>query len=187
MNFIELFLTAAALSMDAFAVAVCKGLAFKDFKLSRACIIGGYFGFFQAAMPLAGYFLGSVFAQKITSLDHWIAFVLLALIGGNMVRESYQTEACDNGNAASLAFKVMLPLAIATSIDALAVGVMFAFMSVNVYTAALTIGLTTFAISAAGVKLGSVFGSKYDKKAERAGGLILIALGVKILIEHLFF
>lgn len=129
MNFIELFLTAAALSMDAFAVAVCKGLAFKDFKLSRACIIGGYFGFFQAAMPLA----------------------------------------------------------IATSIDALAVGVMFAFMSVNVYTAALTIGLTTFAISAAGVKLGSVFGSKYDKKAERAGGLILIALGVKILIEHLFF
>lgn len=191
MTFIELLLIGAALSMDAFAVAVCKGLAMKKFTVKNAVIVGAYFGFFQALMPLIGYYLGSVFSHKIQSVDHWIAFVLLSAIGSNMIYESFKKDSgceCEsNTNAASLAVGVMLTLAVATSIDALAMGVTFAFLSVNIFRAITVIGICTFLFSFAGVKIGTVFGDKYEKKAERAGGIILVALGAKILIEHLFF
>ena len=185
MNFIELFLLAVGLSMDAFAVSVCKGLSVKELKLKHALLAGMYFGGFQGLMPVIGYFAGSYFSDLISSYDHWIVFILLALIGGNMIKESLNKEE-ENLND-SFSFKTMLLLAIATSIDALAVGVSFAFLQVNILVAASFIAVTTFVLSAIGIKIGNIFGSKYKSKAELAGGVILILIGLKILLEHLGF
>jgi putative Mn2+ efflux pump MntP len=182
----ELFLLAVGLSMDAFAVSICKGLAMQKIDWKKMAIVGAWFGGFQALMPTIGYWVGSLFESYITAFDHWIAFVLLAFIGGNMIKESFaKDEDGDEDTNASLSFKVMLLLAIATSIDALAVGVTFAFLQVNLPFAVLFIGATTFVLSAIGVKVGSVFGTRYKSKAELAGGVILVLLGVKILLEHL--
>ena len=171
-----------ALAMDAFAVSVCKGLSLGKIKPKHMCIAGAWFGGFQALMPLIGYFLGSFFADKITKYSHWIAFILLVIIGANMVREAFgEEERLDaNMNPAS-----MFLLAIATSIDALAVGVTFAFLQVNIIYAVIFIGCVTFVCSAAGVKIGSVFGEKYKSKAEICGGIILILIGIKILFDGL--
>lgn len=186
MSLFSLFLLAVGLSMDAFAVAVCKGLATQKLTLKKACIVGLWFGFFQALMPTIGYLVGFRFQEKITSLDHWIAFVLLVLIGANMVREAFSKEE-EHANA-SLAFREMLLLAVATSIDALAVGVTFAFLpDIPIIPAVTFIGVITFVLSALGMKIGNVFGVRYKSKAELAGGIILILIGSKILIEHLFF
>lgn len=185
MSYIELFILAVGLSMDAFAVSVCKGLSVSKLKPRHCVIAGAYFGGFQAAMPLVGWLLGRQFESLIKNIDHWIAFVLLALIGANMIREAIKNEE-ENLNS-SFSPKTMLPLAIATSIDALAVGVTFAFLSVDIIPAVSFIGITTFVLSAIGVKIGNVFGSKYKSKAEFVGGLVLICMGIKILIEHLFF
>ena len=184
MGFFELFLIAVGLSMDAFAVAICKGLSVRKLKLSHMLITGAYFGVFQAIMPLIGYYLGQTFESYITSFDHWIAFVLLSLIGANMIRESFSKE--EEEQNASFSFKTMLPLAVATSIDALAVGVTFGLMQgVNIFSAVGLIGCTTLVLSFIGVKIGNVFGSKYKSKAELVGGIILILMGIKILLEHL--
>ena len=173
------------LSMDAFAVSICKGLSMSKINPRHALIIGLYFGGFQAFMPLIGYTLGVRFQNAITAYDHWLAFILLAVIGGNMIKEALNPEedTCD----ASVAFRDMTVLAVATSIDALAVGVTFAFLRVKIVPAVSFIGIITFLLSVIGVKAGNVFGSKYKSKAEFAGGLILILLGAKILLEHLFF
>ncbi len=184
MGFFELLFLAVGLAMDAFAVSVCKGLSAKEYRLRHSLTAGAYFGGFQALMPLLGWLLGSQFESVIKSVDHWIAFGLLGLIGANMVREAFGKAEEVN---ASFSPKAMLPLAVATSIDALAVGVTFAFLDVNIWLAVALIGGVTFAISAAGVKVGNVFGARFQSKAELAGGIILILLGVKILIEHLFF
>lgn len=187
MSIIEIVILAVSLSTDAFAVALCKGLALKKINLKNCLIVGAWFGSFQGLMPLVGYLLGSTFADKITAIDHWIAFVLLALIGGNMIRESLSKdeEACDD----SLSFKTMLVMAIATSIDALAVGVSFAFTEFNphwfVYIAFILIAVITCILSGTGVKIGNIFGTKYKSKAEFSGGAILIVLGIKILLEGL--
>lgn len=183
MDLIMLFTLAVGLSMDAFAVSVCKGLAMRQATIKKASIVGLWFGGFQALMPALGYALGIQFKDKITSIDHWIAFGLLGLIGFNMIRESMSKE--DKEANESLDFKTMLMLAVATSIDALAVGVTFAFLQVNILAAVSVIGLITFLLSVMGVKIGNVFGIRYKAKAELAGGIILIILGVKILIEHL--
>lgn len=171
--------------MDAFAVSVCKGLSIKKLSLKAPLIVGAYFGLFQALMPLTGYFLGISFKNYIVSIDHWISFILLFIIGFNMIKESTEHDCCEADN--SLKFKTMVVLAIATSIDALAIGVTFAFLSVDIISAITIIGVTTFVLSMFGVKIGNVFGSKYKQKAEFAGGVILILMGAKILIEHLFF
>lgn len=182
-EFITLFVLAVGLSMDAFAVAVCKGLAMKKMSWKNAVIVGLWFGTFQALMPVIGYFLGVSFADRIKSVDHWIAFVLLALIGGNMIREAFGKE--DERASADLDVKTMFIMAVATSIDALAVGVTFAFLNQNMPLAVSLIGVTTFMLSMLGVKVGNLFGVKYKSKAEFIGGLILILLGAKILLEHL--
>jgi len=179
----ELFLIAVGLSMDAFAVSVCKGLSVKRATVRQALCVGVYFGGFQALMPLLGYLLGTQFESLITSIDHWIAFVLLSLIGGNMIRESFKEEA--ESLDASFSFKAMLPLAVATSIDALAMGVTFAFLQVDIIPAVLFIGVITFILSAAGLKVGNVFGAKYKSRAELFGGVVLVLMGIKILLEHL--
>lgn len=185
MGVIELFLIAVGLSMDAFAVSICKGLAMEKCTMKKAGIVGIYFGGFQALMPMIGYLLGVGFQEMITSVDHWIAFVLLGIIGVNMLKEAFAPdEPCEEQDE-TLDFKTMLGLAVATSIDALAVGVTFAFLRVDIVPAVSFIGVTTFVISALGVKIGHVFGARYKKRAEAAGGVILILLGVKILIEHL--
>ena len=183
MSLFELFLVAVGLSMDAFAVAVCKGLALKEARPRHMALVGLWFGGFQALMPVLGYLVGVQFKDAITAVDHWIAFGLLAVIGGNMIREALSggEEAADS----SLAPKNMLLLALATSIDALAVGVGFAFLDVNIGAAAGFIGAVTFVLSGAGMKVGSLFGAKYKNRAELAGGVILILLGTKILLEHL--
>lgn len=185
MSLIELFIIAVGLSMDAFAVSICKGLSMRQMKPKDAIVVGLYFGGFQGLMPFIGYLLGSQFKSAITSIDHWIAFILLGIIGINMIREAMnpESESCD----ASVAFQDMLVLALATSIDALAVGVTFAFLQVDILPAVSFIGLTTFVLSIIGVKAGTVFGCKYKSKAEFAGGLILMLMGCKILVEHLFF
>lgn len=183
MDLLSLFLIAVGLSMDAFAVSVCKGLATPKYKLKYSMICGAWFGGFQALMPTVGYLLGVNFKKYITAIDHWIAFVLLALIGFNMIREALEND--DEGADPSFSAKSMLLLAIATSIDALAIGITFAFLDVNIVAAVLFIGVCTFVISAAGVKIGSVFGTRFKSKAEIAGGAILIILGLRILIEHL--
>ena len=222
MGLLELFILAVGLSMDAFAVSICKGLALPKINLKSAGIVGLWFGAFQALMPLIGYLLGVNFRSYIVSIDHWIAFILLALIGANMIKEAlsdddeeeteirnlkrssegtidgYSLNSCsisstgqvalsreDNGIKEILGFKTMFLLAVATSIDALAMGVTFAFLNVNIIPAISFIGIVTFTCSAIGVKIGNVFGLKYKSKAEIAGGVILILLGCKILIEHL--
>ena len=182
MSLWELFIIAVGLSMDAFAVSICKGLSVKSVRPAHALIVGVYFGGAQALMPLVGYFLGTQFEALITSIDHWIAFALLALIGASMIRESRSGAECLD---ASFGVKAMFPLAIATSIDALAVGITFAFLKVEIGVAVSLIGLTTFVLSAIGVKVGHVFGAKYKSKAELLGGVVLVLMGLKILLEHL--
>ena len=185
----ELFLLAVGLSMDAFAVSVCKGLAMKKATLKAEATCGLWFGGFQALMPTIGFFLGALFADAIEAFDHWVAFALLAIIGINMLKEALEKkdESGDNPEKdADLSVKTMFLMAVATSIDALAVGISLAMVgSVNVWLAAAFIGICTCLLSALGVKIGNVFGSRYEKKAELAGGVILILLGVKILLEHL--
>lgn len=180
MSILDLFILAVGLSMDAFAVSVCKGLSLGKIKPKHMCIAGAWFGGFQALMPLIGYFLGSFFAEMIEKYDHWVAFVLLAIIGGNMIKESFgKDEKVDS----SMDVKSMLLLAIATSIDALAVGVTFAFLQVQIVPAMSFIGVITFIFSAVGVKIGSLFGTKYKSKAELFGGIVLVLIGIKILLE----
>ena len=183
MSLLELILLSIGLAMDAFAVSICKGLALRNARWKHAAVVGLWFGGFQALMPLIGYLLGSRFAEAITAFDHWIAFGLLLLIGAGMIRESFSKEEEKTGD--SLAFRTMLLLAVATSIDALAVGVTFAFLSVRIIPAICLIGCITFVLSALGVRLGAVFGMKYKSRAEIAGGIILILIGIKILLEHL--
>lgn len=183
MSLLTLFITAVGLSMDAFAVAICKGLAMKKLSWKKALIIGLWFGGFQALMPTIGYLLGTRFESYVTAIDHWIAFVLLVLIGANMVKESFSRE--EESSNDSVDFKTMFLLAIATSIDALAVGVTYAFLQVRIVPAVSFIGIITFTLSIVGVKIGNVFGLKYKSKAELTGGIILIVMGIKILLEHL--
>ena len=185
MNLFSLFLIALGLSMDAFAVAICKGLAMQKITIKKALIVGIWFGGFQGLMPAVGYLLGTQFESYITNIDHWIAFVLLFIIGGNMIKEALSKD--EEPASESLAFKEMLVLALATSIDALAVGVTFAFLKVQIVPAVLFIGCITFVLSSLGVKIGNIFGSRYKSKAELAGGIILILMGCKILLEHLGF
>ena len=186
MSVIELFVIAVGLSMDAFAVSICKGLSVRKLRSRHAFSTAIWFGGVQALMPLIGYFVGISFADFVTNVDHWIAFVLLALIGSNMVKESREQDE-DAEVCPDFSFRKMLALAVATSIDSLAVGVTFAFLKINIWTAALVIGVTTAAISGAGLKVGNIFGSRYKSKAELVGGIILIAMGARILVEHLFF
>ena len=185
----ELLLLAVGVSMDAFAVSVCKGLAMKHVTLKAELTCGVWFGGFQALMPTAGFFLGTLFADAIESVDHWVAFVLLAIIGANMLKEAFSREEdCDCGceKNADLSVRTMFIMAVATSIDALAVGISLAMAgNVNIFLAALLIGVCTCSLSAAGVKIGNIFGSRYEKKAQMAGGVILVLLGLKILLEHL--
>ncbi len=184
MSFLDIFLIGVALSMDAFAVSVCKGLSVKKAGVKHVLTVGVYFGGFQALMPMLGFLLGYKFERFITNIDHWIAFVLLAIIGGNMIREALGKDEDDKEND-DFSFRAMLPLAVATSIDALAVGISFAFLGVDIVTAALLIGATTFVLSGTGIFVGNIFGSKYKSKAELAGGIVLILIGAKILLEHL--
>ena len=183
MGFFELFLIGIGLSMDAFAVAICKGLGMERINKRDTLLLALFFGGFQALMPTLGFLLGYRFESFITSIDHWIAFILLALIGGNMIREALgKDEEHENDD---FSFKAMLPLAVATSIDALAVGISFAFLGVDIVQAALLIGATTFVLSGVGIFVGNIFGSKYKSKAEFLGGAVLILIGLKILLEHL--
>ena len=187
MGTLELIITAIALSMDAFAVAVCKGLCTDKVEIKHMAITGAWFGGFQALMPLIGFLLGSAFAGYIKPVDHWVAFVLLALLGANMIKESFskEEEACDV-NSSSFGINVMFVMAIATSIDALAVGITFALLpDVNILLAVSSIGVITFLLSAVGVKIGSVFGAKNKRYAELSGGIVLVLIGLKILLEHL--
>ena len=183
MSFIDIFLIGVALSMDAFAVSICKGLSVNRVEPRHLLTVGVYFGGFQALMPLIGFLLGFKFERFIVSVDHWIAFVLLALIGGNMIKEALSKE--EDEQDASFSFRTMLPLAVATSIDALAVGISFAFLGVDIVEAAILIGVTTFILSGVGVYVGNIFGAKYKSKAELVGGAVLILIGLKILFEHL--
>ena len=186
MDIISLLAISVALSMDAFSVSICKGLATKKFSVKTALLCGLWFGGFQALMPIIGYFLGAQFEHFITNIDHWIAFGLLLVIGINMIREALsddEDEDCGD-SCGCTGFKTMLMMAIATSIDALAVGVTFAFLKVNIWLAILLIGLVTAIFSASGVYIGNIFGSRYKSKAEFAGGFILISMGLKILLEH---
>lgn len=183
MNFIELLLLGVGLAMDAFAVSVCKGLAMKKITWKEIGIIGLWFGGFQAFMPWLGYILGNQFKGYIIAIDHWIAFILLSIIGGSMIKEALDDE-CDNANP-SLEIKLMFGLAVATSIDALAIGVTFAFLNVSILMAITIIGVVTFIISGVGVRIGNIFGTRYKSKAELAGGCILIFLGIRILLTHL--
>ena len=185
MSLWELFVIAVGLSMDACAVSICKGLSVGKVRPGHALTCGGYFGLFQGMMPLLGWLLGVRFQSIIVSIDHWIAFALLGLIGLNMIRESREDE--EECLDCSFGFRAMLPLAIATSIDALAVGVTFAFLQVDIRPAVLFIGVTTFVLSGVGARVGAVFGARFRSKAELAGGVILILMGVKILLEHLGF
>jgi len=182
MSLLELFIIAVGLSMDAFAVSICKGLTLRKKELPKAVTAGLWFGLFQGIMPLAGFFLGARFSSLVEDCDHWIAFVLLAFIGGRMIWESRRAESCPDP---SFRWNAMLPLAVATSIDALAVGVSFAFLRVNIFIASGIIAATTFVLSVAGTEAGRAFGSRYKSRAELAGGIILIAIGTKILIQHL--
>lgn len=183
MGTLEILLIAIGLAMDAFAVSICKGLSMKKMSWKKAIIVGLYFAIFQALMPIIGYLLGASFESVVTKIDHWIAFGLLTIIGINMLKEAFSKNE-ENQND-SVDFRTMSVLAIATSIDALAVGITFAFLRVNMLIAAIIIGIVTFAICIIGVKIGNKFGDKYERKAETVGGLILILMGIKILLEHL--
>jgi len=187
MSLLEIVLIAIGLSMDAFAVSITLGLSVEKPTLKDMLIPGLFFGFFQALMPAIGYFAGFYFVDKIQAFDHWIAFVLLGIIGGKMIKESLsKKEKTETPNENPFKFITMLVLAIATSIDALVVGIAFAIFKVNIIMAVIIIGFTTFIISTGGVKIGNVFGTKFKSKAEFLGGVVLIGLGVKIVIEHLF-
>lgn len=183
MNILEIILIGVGLAMDAFAVSICKGLSMKKLEWKKAFIIALYFGVFQAIMPVIGYFLGTSFQSLVTNIDHWIAFILLTIIGGNMIKESFDDE--NEKRNDKIDFKTMIILAIATSIDALAVGITFAFFQTNIILAVAIIGAITFFISIFGVKIGNKFGDKFQNKAEMFGGIILILIGLKILLEHL--
>ena len=188
MHFLELLVLAIGLAMDAFAVSVCKGLTLKKADLSSMAKCGIWFGGFQAIMPLIGFLLGSLFASAIKAVDHWIAFGLLALIGLNMLKEAFDKEECDccNGRNADFSVRTMFTMAVATSIDAMAIGISLAMAGgVNIFLAVVLIGVVTCLLSAAGVKIGSVFGARFEKNAQITGGVILILLGLKILLEHL--
>lgn len=190
MGFVELFLIGVGLSMDAFAVSICKGLGMKRLNMRQALVIGLFFGGFQALMPLIGWALGTQLADFITPIDHWIAFILLVLIGGKMLFDAFREgdeEDAGEPKDARLDFKELLMLAIATSIDALAVGITFAFLGVNIVVAIAVIGVTTFVLSVVGVAVGHAFGARYEKGATIAGGIVLILIGCKILLEHLGF
>ncbi len=186
MKILEILLIGIGLSMDAFAVSICKGFSIPKMNLKKSIKIGLYFGLFQAIMPTIGYFLGSVFANFIISIDHWVAFILLSLIGLNMVIEALKSDKSETLNN-SLEFKTMLILSIATSIDALAVGITFAFLNVNILSAVILIGMVTFLISFVGANIGHKFGGKYGKNSEVLGGIVLILIGLKILLEHIGF
>lgn len=183
MGALEILLIGIGLAMDAFAVSICKGLSMKSMSWKKAIIVGLYFGVFQALMPVIGFFLGATFEGVVTQVDHWIAFGLLTFIGINMLKEAFGKD--EENHDDNVDFKTMSMLAIATSIDALAVGITFAFLKVNMILASLMIGIVTFAICVIGVKIGNKFGDKYERKAETVGGLILILMGLKILLEHL--
>lgn len=188
MGFAELLLLAVGVSMDAFAVSVCKGLCMRKATFRAQATCGVWFGGFQALMPLLGFFLGTLFAGAIEAFDHWVAFVLLGILGFNMLREAFSKEECEccDANEADISVKTMFVMAVATSIDALAVGISLAMAgNVNIWLAVLLIGITTGILSAVGVKVGNVFGSRYEKKAQFCGGAILMLLGLKILLEHL--
>lgn len=185
MHFAELIIIAVGVSMDAFAVSVCKGLSVRRLRPAHMVSAALWFGGFQALMPLVGYFVGLGFADLVADIDHWIAFVLLGFIGGKMIKEAFAKD--DEEHTPDFSFKTMLVLAVATSIDALAVGVSFAFLRVDIWTSILVIGLMTGAFSALGVLLGHVFGARFKSKAEFVGGLILVCIGIKILLEHLLF
>ena len=186
MGLIELIILSVGLAMDAFAVSICKGLGMKKVTLKKAGIVGAYFGIFQAGMPLIGYLMGYRFQDKIKAIDHWIAFILLAIIGINMVKESLSKDDEEEIEESDLSFKSMLILSIATSIDALAVGITFALLDgVSIIPSVTMIGCVTFVISFAGVVVGNRFGNKYEKKAKIFGGVILVLIGLKILLEHL--
>ena len=186
MGFLELLLLAIGLSMDAFAVSICKGLSMKKASLKAGILCGAWFGGFQALMPLIGFSLGTMFAKQIETIDHWIACGLLAIIGINMLKEAFSNDCDPEEHDADLSFKTMFIMAVATSIDAMAVGISLAMAGdVNIWTAVALIGATTFCLSAAGVKVGNVFGSRFEKKAQVAGGIILILIGIKVLLEHM--
>ena len=186
MGLLEIIFVAIGLSMDAFAVSITLGLSLKKPRAIQYFIPGIYFGFFQALMPFIGFLTGTLFAHKIQTFGHWIVFLLLCFVGGKMVRDSFSKDE-EKADENSFSFIKILLLAVATSIDALAVGVTFAFFEINIFSAITIIGLTTFCISVGGVKIGSMFGKKYKSKAEFIGGTVLVLLGIKILIEHLFF
>ena len=183
MGITEIIFISISLAMDAFAVSVCKGLSMPKMNWKKAIIIGLYFGFFQGLMPVIGYLLGSSFENLVTNIDHWIAFGLLSFIGISMILESFKKDESNNND--SIDFKTMIVLAIATSIDALAIGITFAFLNVNLLLSVILIGIITFIISVIGVKIGNRFGDKFESKAEIIGGTILFLIGVKILLEHL--
>lgn len=183
MSATTILLISIGLAMDAFAVAICKGLSMKKMNWNKAIIVGLYFGFFQAVMPMVGYFLGTTFEKSVTNIDHWIALILLVAIGGNMIREAIKNDS-ENYND-SIKVKDMVVLAIATSIDAMAIGMTFACLNIKIIRPVVSIGIITFILSVIGVKIGNEFGSKYKNKAQIAGGLILILLGIKIVLEHL--
>ena len=187
MGFFELLLLAVGVSMDAFAVSICKGLAMQKADMKSMCIVGSWFGGFQAMMPAIGFFLGTLFAAAIEAVDHWVAFSLLGILGVNMLRDAFSgCDCCEDAVEADLTVKTMFVMAVATSIDALAVGISLAMAGgVNIFSAVTFIGLTTFGFSAVGVKIGSVFGGKFEKKAQMAGGVILMIIGLNILLEHL--
>ena len=185
MGFIELFLLAVGLSMDAFAVSICKGLAMEKASFKQGAVCGAWFGGFQGMMPAIGFFLGTIFAAAIQAVDHWVAFGLLAIIGINMLKEAFEKCDCCENHDGDISAKTMFVMAIATSIDAMASGISMAMKGANILLAVLLIGGITFGMCAVGVKIGNVFGSRFEKKAQIAGGVILILLGLKILLEDL--
>ena len=185
MEIFELILLSIGLGMDAFAVSVCKGISMKKMNWKKASLIGLYFGGFQAVMPILGYFFGTSFESFITNIDHWIAFILLVIIGAKMIQEAFQKDKDEDEYNEDISVKTMLILSIATSIDALAVGITFAFLKVDLVLAFSLIGIITFILSVLGTKIGNRFGDKYKSKAELIGGIILILIGLKILLEHL--
>ena len=186
MSLLDLIVIAVGLSMDAFAVSICKGLALKKVRFRHMLAVGLYFGLFQAVMPIIGYFAAGLFAEYVAQFDHWIAAVLLSVIGAKMIKESLDKDCCSDENPdTALKMSTMLMLSVATSIDALVIGTSFAILSVNIFYAAAFIGVTTFLLSMIGVKIGEIFGTKFKSKAEFAGGAILILIGLKILLEHL--
>lgn len=184
MNIIEILIIAVGVSMDAFAVSICKGLSVREINWKQALCVALWFGGFQALMPVIGYYLGVGFADIVSTVDHWIAFVLLAIIGGNMVKESFSRE--EIKVAGDFSFRSMFAMAVATSIDALAIGVSLAFLRVNIWQSVSIIGFTTAIFSAVGLCIGNAFGARYKSKAEFSGGIILILMGIKILVEHLW-